>query len=236
MTGNDLIASSLRLIGVLASGENPPSNESNDALNSLNDMINSWTNERLMIYETSYETFTLNVNQQSYQWGTGAADFNSPRPQKLENVNWQQVSATTTLELGVEILNKDQWSAISIKGITSNIPTRCWLENTYPNATFFVWPIPSVSGSVVIWSWKPLITVSSLTTTISLPPGYAKALRYNLAVELAPEYGKTPSDLVMKGAMDSKSAIKSMNDKILLMSCDLATLNRRSTFNWYTGE
>lgn len=236
MTAQDLITSSFRLIGTLASGESPTNDEANDAFIALNDLISTWSIERLMIYETAYETLPVAVNQQTYQWGVGAPDFTTARPQRLEDVNWQQISSTTTLELPVEIINKDQWAAISIKGITSNIPTRVWLEDSYPYAKLHVWPIPSVSGNLIIWSWKPLTAISLLTSTISLPPGYARALRYNLALELAPEYGRTPSELVMKNAMDSKAAIKSMNAKILLMSCDVATLNRRSTWNWYTGE
>ena len=199
-------------------------------------MVDTWSTERLLIYEVAYETFGLNVNQQSYQWGTGAADFNSPRPQKIEDINWQQVSNTSTVELPIEIINKDQWAAISVKGIDSTLPTRCWLELTYPNATLWFWPIPTVAGNVVIWSWKALVEFASLTTTISLPPGYSRALRYNLALELAPEYGVTPSELVTAHAIESKANIKKMNSKVLLMGTDPAVINRRSTWNWYTGE
>lgn len=236
MTANDVINGALRLLGILASGETSGANEANDGLISLNDMIDTWSNEKLLIYEEAYETFALNAGQQSYQWGTGAADFNSPRPQKLRDVNWQQVSPTTTLELPVEILNLDQWAAISIKQISSNIPTRCWLEMTYPNATLWVWPQPSVSGNLVIWSWKQLTDIALLTTTLTLPPGYTRALRYNLALELAPEYGRQVDPLVEAHAIESKAALKVMNSKILLMGCDPATLNKRSTWNWYTGE
>ena len=108
MTALQLIQWAMRLLGVLASGEAPSSNEANDALISLNAMIDTWSNEPLLIYEDAYETFGLNVSQQSYQWGSGAADFNSPRPQRLRECNWQQVTSTTTLELPVEIINKDQ--------------------------------------------------------------------------------------------------------------------------------
>jgi len=236
MTALDLINGSLRLLGVLASGEVAPNSEANDAFSSLNDMIDTWSNESLLIYEKAYETFGVNVNQQSYQWGAGATDFNSPRPQRLENINWQQVTATTTLELPVDILNKDQWAAISIKGITSSIVTRAWLEFTYPNATLWLWPIPSVAANIVVWSWKPLIDIASINTTLSLPPGYQRALRYNLALELAPEYGVQVDPIVEAHAIESKANLKVMNSKILMMACDAATLNKRSTWNWYTGE
>ena len=236
MTALQLIQWALRLLGVLASGETPSSNEANDALVSLNAMIDTWSNESLLIYEEAYETFGLNVNQQSYQWGTGAADFNSPRPQRLRDMNWQQITPTTTLELPVQIINKDQWAAISTKLIVSNIPTRAWLENTYPNATLWIWPVPSVSGNIVCWSWKPLVDIALLTTTISLPPGYQRALAYNLALELAPEDGRQVDQLVEAHAIEAKANLKSMNSKVLLMGCDEGTLNKHSTWNWHTGE
>ena len=238
MTAQDLINGALRLVGVLAAGEDPSADMSNDALVSLNDMIDTWSNQSLLIFEDAYETLALTVGKQSYQWGVGASapDFTTARPQKLQDVNWQQVTATTTLELPVEIINQDQWAAISVKNITSNIPTRCWLQNTFPYAVLYVWPIPAVAGNLVIWSWKPLTDLSALTTSLSLPPGYSRALRYNLALELAPEYGKTPSELVVAHAIESKANLKSMNSKILLMATDPAVLNRRSTWNWYTGE
>lgn len=236
MTTQDLINGALRLLGVIATGEDPAATESNDALVVLNDMIDTWSNEPLLIFENAYETLAITANQQSYQWGVGAADFTTARPQKIQDINWQQVSGTTTLELPIEILNQDQWAAISVKTITSNIPTQCWLANTYPYATLYLWPIPKISGNIVVWSWKPLTDISALTSTLSLPPGYQRALRYNLALELAPEYGKNPSEIVVAHAIESKANLKSMNNKILLMSCDNATLSKRSTWNWYTGE
>ena len=46
---------------------------------------------------------------------------------------------------------------------------------------------------------------------LPLPPGYERALRYALAVELAPEFGKTPSPIVLSTAAESFGLIKSRN-------------------------
>lgn len=236
MTTLDHIQSSMRLANILGQGETASSVEASQALQSLNDMLDTWSTENLLIYAKAYETFPLVVNQQAYQMGTGAPDFNTTRPQKIEEINFQQISGTTTLELPIEIINQDQWAAISVKTITSNLPTRMWPQYTYPNAILNFWPIPSITSNVIIWSWKPLTDFGALTTTITLPPGYSKAIRYNLAVELAPEYGKNLDPVVIAQATASKAAIKRMNSPTTLMGVDEALLPQKSTWNWYVGE
>lgn len=236
MTTLDLISSAMRLINVLGTGETPSATEANQAMSSLNDMLDAWTNDNLLIYAKAYETFPLVVNQQSYQMGTGAPDFNTTRPQSIEDINFQQVSGSTTVELPIQIINQDQWAAISVKTITSNLPTRMWPQYTYPYVILNFWPIPIITNNVIIWSWKPLINFGALTSVVSLPPGYSRALRYNLAVELAPEYGKTLDPVVASQAAGSKAALKRMNSRVDLMGMDPALLPQKSSWNWYTGE
>jgi hypothetical protein len=59
MTAREIIASTLRLLGVLAAGETATANEANDALESLNQMLSSWSNENLVVYQKVRDEFTL---------------------------------------------------------------------------------------------------------------------------------------------------------------------------------
>ncbi len=236
MTGQDLINGAFRLIGVLASGEVPSASDSNDALTALNQMLDTWSTQNLLIPSKTFESLALVVNQQTYQMGTGAPDFNTIRPQKIENINWQQISGSTTLDVPVEILNQDQWAAISIKTITSNLPTRMWPQYLYPYVKLNFWPIPSITGNVIVYSWKPLSSVATLTTALSVPPGYLRALRYNLGIELAPEYGRQLDPVVIENAVESKASIKRMNNPVTLLGIDPGVLPKKSTWNWFTGE
>lgn len=236
MTSRDLIARSMRLIGVLASGETPSAPEANDAFKSLNAMLDNYSTQSLMVLSRVEEQFSLVVNQSQYQWGTGAPDFNSPRPQKIENINWIQTSGTTTVQIPIEIINQDQWSAIAVRTITSNLPTRMWPQYTFPYMLLNFWPIPSLAGQIDVISWKPIVSIADLNTTLVLAPGYEDMLTYNLAIRLAPEYGRTPSELVLATAISSKSDVKRMNIQPLLMGCDDGVLPKRSTWNWFTGE
>jgi hypothetical protein len=235
MTSLDLISSAMRLVGILGVGETPASNESTNALSSLNDMLDTWSNENLLIYDKVLEVFPLVGGQQSYTMGTGG-NFNTARPLKIENAFLRTLSGSQTLDLPIEILNQDQWASISVKSLSSTLPTKLISLGSYPLETILLWPIPSAANSLGLWTWKPLSNITLLTTIINLPPGYNKALRYNLALELAPEYGREPSPLVLAEAIASKETLKRMNSKPNLMTIDAAALSHESTFNYLTGD
>ncbi len=60
-----------------------------------------------------------------------------------------------------------------------------------------------------------LTEYADINKDINYPPGYARALRYNLAVEIAPEYKVNISPLILKQAASSKEYIKDTNNKNL---------------------
>jgi hypothetical protein len=57
-TAGDIINGSLRLLGVLAEGEVPSAETSQDALRAMNQMIDSWNTERLSVFSTQDQIFT----------------------------------------------------------------------------------------------------------------------------------------------------------------------------------
>jgi hypothetical protein len=63
-----------------------------------------------------------------------------------------------------------------------------------------------------------------------------RAFTYNLALELAPEFGVEPSKDVRRVAVSSKRDIKRINqsDDVLLMPGPV--VNRRYGFNIYSGD
>lgn len=233
-TVRDLINGSLRLINVLAEGETASANQHSDALSVLNQMIESWSLENLIIYSTTREEFTLTVSDGSYTIGS-SGDFNTTRPVEIERAMIEDQSNTPTMEYPLELITPRQWAEITTKDLSSSIPTKLYYDPTYPLGTLNLWPVPSVANKLVLYSKKALTEFTSINNTISLPPGYMKALRFNLAVELAPEYGKEASQTVVSIAVDSKGNIKRKNIKPIYLKTDMATTGNR-TFNIYTGE
>lgn len=235
MTGLDLISSSLRLLGVLASGETPSANESNDALAVLNDMIDSWSTERLLIYTTTREVFPLVQGQQTYTIGP-TGNFNTSRPQRVETALLQLNSNSPVLELPMKILNQAQYAAILLKTNTSTYPLYLYVDGAFPLNNISVYPVPTAANNIVLYSWKPLSEIASLTTVITLPPGYSRAMRYNLAIDLAPEFGKQLQPEMIEIAAQAKSGIKRMNSGPHYLQVDNALRGKSAVWNWMTGE
>jgi hypothetical protein len=234
-TASDLIKSSLRLIGVLASGESLPADMAADSLSTLNDMLDSWSTEKLIIPAKVREEFSLVGSTGAYTIGP-SADFNTTRPLDIESAAIE-VQTSTPYEVPLQILNSQQWAAIVNKDLTSEIPTRVYFEFTATTITARLWPVPTTAHKLVIYSWKALTSLATTATTITLPPGYAKALRYGLALELAPEYGKALDQAIVISATESKSNIKRANSKPVYLECDPAILgSTRGSFNILTGE
>lgn len=233
-TVRDLIKGSMRLIGAIATGETPSADEQADALYVLNDMIDSWSNEGLAIFATIREEFPLTAGQGDYTMGVGG-DFNTARPLKIENAAVLS-TGTPAYELPLELLNQDQWAAIPVKSTQSSLPRKLYAVSSNPLEAISLWPVPSTTSTLVLYSWKPLASFANANSTVSFPPGYSKALRYGLALELAPEYGKTPDPAIVIQAVEAKENIKRMNVKPVYLGVDDALTSRGHGFNWLTGE
>jgi hypothetical protein len=234
MTALDLITRSLKLIGVLSDGEAPSSSEANDALESLNDMIDSWSTQSLLIPNQIREVFPLVASQQTYTMGTGG-NFNTSRPMSIIRGIIQLTNETPVVELPMQMLTMEQYAGIILKGTPSTFPLAFYSDNAFPLTNISVWPVPTCSSNnLVLYSWKPLADLAALTTVISLPPGYARALRFNLAIDLAPEYSKPLDETVAAKAIEAKADIKRMNQRPRFLQVDDAVRSNGGVYNWRT--
>jgi hypothetical protein len=229
MTVLDIIKSSLRLLGVLAINEEASAEDAQDAFNVLNWMLGEWSNERLAIFRTLNEVFPITANVGTYTIGA-AQTFNTTHPIKITSAFVRDSS----VDYQVEIIPNDKWQAITQKSLTSTYPQYLNYNAAYPAGTISLWPIPSKSGLYLgLSQYAQLTAFTSITQSIQLPLGYEQALRYNLAVELSPEYGIDPKQVVVSQAIKSKAALKRVNIEEVLMSTDSA-LASNGCYNIYT--
>jgi hypothetical protein len=147
-------------------------------------------------------------------------------------------SAPYPLELPLGRLTVEEWQQTRIKAVPSTIPRQIYINEGWPYTTCSLWPVPS-DGNVDVALYLPVAVTgfSDLTTEYTFPPGYADALRYQLAVRLAPEYGRVIDPQIAQLASDSLAAIKRANWEPIEMQVDpaLAPINERRLFNWITG-
>ena len=67
----DIISRALKDIGALAAGETPSPEASQDAFDMLNDMLDQWSNENMMVYYKTEIIFPITQNQTQYTIGPG---------------------------------------------------------------------------------------------------------------------------------------------------------------------
>lgn len=199
----EAITSSARLLGVLFKSETLTADEANDGLTALNDMINSWSNDSSLTYANVREYFTLASGTEEYTIGSGGG-FNTTRPISITAAFIRDGS----IDYPMSIISDVEYEQIAYKGLQGGIPRFLNYSNEYPLSTISIYPSPSANYQIWLISKKPLPNYTEITDTISLPVGWMKAIKENLALELAPQYGVEPSATLVRRAMKSLGDIK----------------------------
>jgi hypothetical protein len=187
-------------------------------------MVDEWQADGLKIFTENINTFPFVLGQQTYTLGTGGS-FNMARPTKIDRMGVQILSnPTQPSEVPITMLDKDGWANVRVKNIAGSYPLFCYPDYNFPTMMLYFWVIPGLACNCVIYSWAPLSTFPDLNiTSVNFPPAYAQALRYNLAIKLAPEFDipMTPSfQLVAQTAEASIKALKDINLPSPVLRCD----------------
>jgi hypothetical protein len=236
-TAGELINSALRLIGQLAEAEVPSAATSQDALTAFNQMIDSWNTERLSVFCTQDQVYTWPVNEIKRTLGpTGNIDLNPQQRPILVDDSTYFRDPQTNVSYGIKMINQSQYNGIAVKTVTSTYPQVMFVNMTFPDIEIYIYPKPTRALEFHFISVQLLAEPTSLNTVIAMPPGYLRALRYNLAMELAPEFGVEPSPQVQRIAMTSKRNLKRINNPDDLMTLPYAIVANRQRFNIYSGN
>jgi len=233
-TANDQINGALRLLGVLAEGETPSAATSQDSLTALNQMIDSWNTERLMIYNTIDQVFLWQPGVITQRLGpTGT--LVGVRPVAIDDSTYFRDPASN-ISYGIKLINQQQYDGIAVKTVTSTYPQVMWVNMEFPNITMTVYPVPTKVLEWHIISVQEMDQPASLSTDIYMPPGYLRAFRYNLACEIAPEFGVEPPPTVARIAMTSKRDLKRQNNPDDIMALPYSIVGTRQRFNIFAGN
>lgn len=231
-TVQSLVNRSFRLLGVIASGESPSAAESSDALTALNAMLDSWRNDKLMVYALKNISVTLINGTATYTIGATGGTVDTS-PVDVESVFVRQ----SGIDYGLRPLTDAQYQAKSAKSITADIPSEYLFTHTHPNATITLYPAPTVANTMYVRVRTPLAALA-LADTFSLPPGYEDAIVYNLAMRLYPEFPTIQiNPTVVKIAQESLAGVKRINARPYVAVTQLAGLvGNRRTHDIYAGE
>ena len=232
-TVGEQINRALRLLGVLAEGETPSASVSQDSLMALNQMIDSWNTERLSTFVTQDQVYTWPAGFISRTLGP-SGDFVGNRPILMDDATYYK--APNGVSYGIKFINQQQYDGIAVKTVTSTYPQVCWVNMGFPDITLTVYPKPTQDLEWHMISVEELDRPADLSTVMYYPPGYLRAFTYNLAMEIAPEFGVELSPQVTRIAMTSKRDLKRINNPDDVMALPYALVANRQRFNLYAGN
>ncbi len=233
-TAGETINGALRLLGVLAEGETPSAETSQDALRAMDQMIDSWNTERLSVFSTQDQVFTWPAGLINRTLGP-SGDFVGNRPILLDDATYFK-DPSTGISYGIKMINQQQYDGIAVKTVSSTFPQVIFTNMTYPDIEMFIYPRPTRALEWHFISVEELTQPATLDTVLTFPPGYLRAFRYNLACELAPEFGVEPSPQVQRIAMTSKRNLKRINNPNDIMSMPYSLIASRQRYNIFAGN
>ena len=198
-----LVRQSLLDLSVIDRDDTVDPTQLSDGLFALNSLLNRWSTERFGIYTITQEEFSLVASDGEYSIGA-AGDFNTVRPVKILTA-WIR-SGTT--DYPVEIIARENYARRVDKTTERSIPDKLYYEPTYPLGTIRLLGVPASTYTLHIESWKPLAQYTAGAEEIALPPEYQDAIRWSLAIDLAPSFSVEPSRVIVARADEGVKAMK----------------------------
>ena len=160
--------------------------------------------------------FTANVAM------TTDGDWAIQRPLKIERMKTMWLVNTSMYELDLDIspLTFQQFADLPLKQLPNSFALNFYNDMQFPISTIQLFPIPLVSMNLRVFLREPLVDFSDLNAIIQYPPGYERAFRFNLACEIAAEFGKDIPEKVAAIAAVSYEKLATINSVPRYMSGD----------------
>lgn len=235
VTVNALLTSALSR---LLQDEGPPSADYMlTALARLNDLIDAWKIEGLTVYTFPRTTWNLTAATSYTVGSTGTIAIDHPSNASLLRFGLVDTTVTPLFERPMSNFTEEGYRAIPNKGLTSPYPIGFYYNPTSPLGTLTPFPTPTSSTlQGVVYAPAPANEVG-INDTLSLPQGYRRFYRDNLAIELEADFDVIASASLKQSAADSKAMVKKANVRLVELGSSAAglTSNRQAVYSIYSG-
>ena len=222
MTITELIALAMRDANIIGEGESATGAQTQDALDTLNQMLAQWAVDNSTIYAQQEVSFTP-TGASTYTVGSGA-NVNMVRPARIDGMFWRSGG----IDYPITMLDTlSQWESIPDK-TEAGEPLMAFYLPSLTTGTLYLYPQPS-SGTVYLIAQASLPFSNALADSITLPTEYQLPIRLNLYVLLAGMYGAQLKPALVKWADQSLKALKRTNLRIeTLCMPEAIPMHRRS--------
>lgn len=138
-------------------------------------------------------------------------DFKMERPLRVRQSFTRITTQASGLDYNITPVDEATYNRIGYKGIAAPWPIVMWYNPTYPLGTLKFYQNPSQAGELHLFTDNILQSFTDLTEQVEMPQGYARAIKFHLARELAPEYGAIWTPQMEKLAKEAYDFIKALN-------------------------
>lgn len=192
VTRNEIIHGALRILGVVGEGQTPSAQQYTDASEALNYLVKAWENQGVLIWCVKSTDITLVAGTADYNIGLSQT-VNVAKPLKI----YQAFRRTTNnVDVPMTILSQQQYNMLGNK-TSSGAPSQLYYNSQRDYGTLSLYPVPdsTVTSDVVrIYYQRPIEDFDASTDNADIPQEMLRALKYDLANEMAFEYGLPATD------------------------------------------
>lgn len=183
VTRDDIIKRALRLIGALAQGETPTTDQVTEAAVALNGLVKAWEADGMPLWAIKQLSVPLIASTSTYTLST-------PKPLKvLQAFNHD---STSNVDIPMRILTKQEYNILGNKTSSGN-PIQIYYDPRRDNGVLYVFPVPTslqaTNNTIQLVYQAPFEDFNASTDTPDFPQEWYDAVTYGLACRLAPEYG-----------------------------------------------
>lgn len=156
-------------------------------LTRFNGIVDLWNAQQIATYAVTFPTFTFTPNLSPHTIGPTGTFVVSQRPVAIIGANVLLSSGVNLTKTGINIRNFQWWLGQASPNIADSLPTDLYYEPAWPDGNLYFWPTPTVAYGVELNVRLVLsqVAASAITSDLSLPPGYSRALMLTLAEDLA---------------------------------------------------
>lgn len=241
-TARDIIEGALSLINVVGDGLSPSPEMISRGHDALNDILVTWNNQELMLYKTRLIQGTLSAGVNPTSIGPmGDIDTTTiERPARIERLYTRVDVGPNPVDFIAQQIDHNRYQEIITKNVETSYPTNFYYQADYPLGYIYTYPVQSQDLTVVISAWDNINTIVNVVDDLIMPYGYDVALKYQLAVDLAPSYGKSLNrgDAIYDRAAELRRQLKAVNQRDMNVTLDnalMSHMNNSNRFNILRG-
>lgn len=228
-TAQDFIDEAAELLGIVSPAGMTNAADANSCLRTMNLMLSAWSAEEISARAYVTESFPI-ASQRQYQWGAGAPDFNSTRPDKVITADLQYTSYGNLI-VPMEVIGSNQYQAFGDRLLVTGPAKYAFIDYQMPNAVVNLYPIPDQSYNIIFTSIKDLAGMSNLTTPFTIDSVYYQPIVFNLAMAIAPKFGKKPDAALASMAAKGYNALLKVTSPDMFFTSDFLTRGRGTRGN-----